>query len=540
MTETWKQLEGQVVDGRFTLGEYLGGTEYSADFAVQAGTATADRGVLKIVITEPDKAEAQLQLWNRAAQLTHPNLLRVLHAGRCQVTQTESLYVVMERAEEDLSQILKERALTPEEAHEMLTPVLEALAYLHGKGFAHGHLKPSNVLATGDQIKLTSDDIVLLGTARMSGRQLDVYDAPETASAPVTIASDAWSLGVTLVEALTQQPPAVNPKQDAEPVLASTLAQPFLDIARHTVLFDPGRRWTTVDIASYLKSGRSREATAGVAASVSEAPPAVAPSVAPLKGVPPLSVPLSPERAIPATKLQKLSPRTTRAQDRQGRRQPGPQTPQPMVLPNYVIPALAGVFLLVAIYALPKILRHRTEPLPSAANVAESSAASSKPDVKSSRREPPAATSSAKGSTKSVVDKKAPTEAPDQVASAAAPATLRSKTYTGSNDTPDGSVTHGEVLDQVLPEISGKARDTIQGTVRVEVAVKVDAAGNVTEAEVLTPGPSRYFADLTMKAARRWQFSSPEVNGRSVPSEWLIRFEYTQTNTQAVPTQTAP
>jgi len=76
--------------------------------------------------------------------------------------------------------------------------------------------------------------------------------------------------------------------------------------------------------------------------------------------------------------------------------------------------------------------------------------------------------------------------------------------------------------------------------VRVGVRVKVDPAGNVSEAELDSPGPSPYFADMALKAARRWQFTSPESDGHSVPSEWLIHFHFTSTGTKALPTQTAP
>jgi TonB family protein len=68
----------------------------------------------------------------------------------------------------------------------------------------------------------------------------------------------------------------------------------------------------------------------------------------------------------------------------------------------------------------------------------------------------------------------------------------------------------------------------------------VDAAGNVANAEIDSPGPSRYFADLALKAAWRWEFTPPESGGRSVPSEWLIRFEFSPSGTKAFPKQIAP
>jgi len=91
-----------------------------------------------------------------------------------------------------------------------------------------------------------------------------------------------------------------------------------------------------------------------------------------------------------------------------------------------------------------------------------------------------------------------------------------------------------------MPDVSDKARATIQGRVRTSVRVHVDAAGNVSDAESASPGPSKYFADLAVKAARKWVFTPPEIDGRSVPSEWQIQFVFTRSDTKATPTQTAP
>jgi TonB family protein len=91
-----------------------------------------------------------------------------------------------------------------------------------------------------------------------------------------------------------------------------------------------------------------------------------------------------------------------------------------------------------------------------------------------------------------------------------------------------------------MPDVSDKARATIQGRVRTSVRLHVDAAGNVSDAGVATQGPSKYFSDAAVKAARKWVFTPPEVDGRSVPSEWLIQFVFTKSDTKAAPTQTAP
>jgi TonB family protein len=101
-------------------------------------------------------------------------------------------------------------------------------------------------------------------------------------------------------------------------------------------------------------------------------------------------------------------------------------------------------------------------------------------------------------------------------------------------------VGRGEVLNEVLPKPPQKALNTIHGTFHVIVKVHVDAAGNVINSELDSPGPSRYFAGLAEKAARQWQFSGAEAGGHGIPSAWLIRFEFTSAGVRATAQQSAP
>ena len=104
----------------------------------------------------PGSAESQLSRWKQAAALSDPHLIQKLfQSGRCRLNGTEYIYAVMEYADENLSQVLPQRSLTPEEARDMLGPTLDALAYLHDSGFAHTRLKPANILAVNDQLKVS-------------------------------------------------------------------------------------------------------------------------------------------------------------------------------------------------------------------------------------------------------------------------------------------------------------------------------------------------------------------------------------------------
>jgi TonB family protein len=93
------------------------------------------------------------------------------------------------------------------------------------------------------------------------------------------------------------------------------------------------------------------------------------------------------------------------------------------------------------------------------------------------------------------------------------------------------------VIHQVLPEIPGKARSTINGSVRITVRVQV---GNVVDAKLSSSGPSRYFADLALKAARQWIFSPSTTGGQAVPSQWDLRFELTSATTKVTPSRVRP
>jgi len=91
-----------------------------------------------------------------------------------------------------------------------------------------------------------------------------------------------------------------------------------------------------------------------------------------------------------------------------------------------------------------------------------------------------------------------------------------------------------------MPDVPKQASDTIQGTVRVTVRVAVDPSGNVTSATLDSAGPSRYFADRALQAARRWTFSPPKIDGQNVASEWILRFQFARTGSKVLPVQAVP
>ena len=244
---TW---EGRVIDRKFPLRQWVGGSDHSAVFLTEVAGNAAQKMAIKLIEVDAVDVDNQLSRLRTAAGLTHPHLIRFFETGRTEMDGSSFLYATMEFADEDLSQILPQRALTPDEVRDALPPVLEALAFLHGRGFAHGSVKPSNVYAVGEQLKLSLDQATLAGKARLSGKR-DAYDAPEAADATAFPASDIWSLGATLVAALTQKEvPATNA------TVPESVPEPFRVIARECLQPDPTRRPSIEQIYSQLQKPR--------------------------------------------------------------------------------------------------------------------------------------------------------------------------------------------------------------------------------------------------------------------------------------------
>jgi TonB family protein len=251
----WKQWEGQVVDLCFPLRRYLGGSDRSAVYLTQIGDPEPRNAAVKLIPAGAEEADAAIQ-WDRAAQLSHPNLLRLLRTGRSQVNQAPVRYAVTEYAEENLADVLAERPLTAEEARDMLKTLLAALAYLHGEGLVHGRVKPANIMAVNDELKLSVDGITLVGEPGMTTNAPGRYDPPEIRDRGCSPVGDVWSFGVTVVECLTQKVPVVNgPKQD--PVLPESIPAEFLPMVRACLRADPRRRATIDEILGLLERPES-------------------------------------------------------------------------------------------------------------------------------------------------------------------------------------------------------------------------------------------------------------------------------------------
>lgn len=251
MSEAGEKLEGQVVDGKFPLLRSLGESDHSVAFLTER-ELDPRKAAIKLVPARSSEAGLQISRWEAAAKLSHPHLIRLFETGHCQINNEVYLYIVMEYAEENLYQILPDRPLSAAEAREMLPPVLDALGYLHNQGFVHGHIKPANIMASGDQLKISSDEVIRAGHTPDAARTPSLYDPPEATRTGRSPAGDVWSLGVTLVEALTQHPPFRTGTAEGQNLPPQSLPTPFAEIVRNCLRPRPEQRWSLGQIAASL------------------------------------------------------------------------------------------------------------------------------------------------------------------------------------------------------------------------------------------------------------------------------------------------
>jgi serine/threonine protein kinase len=271
-----KEWEGLTVDGKFALLEWLGGTvDHGFFLTIRLGTV---KSAIKLIRAEGAEADAYLAQWEAAKSLSHTHLMPIYEYGRCVLEGVSLVYVITEHADRVLSQFVQQRALAPDETRDILSPIFNALGYLHAQGCVHGHVKPSNVLIVEDELKLSTDDLLVLGEIRKAVKSTGPYDAPElVAGTTVTPAADVWSLGMTVTEALTQRLPDWDPATGLEPALPRFMPQPFPTLVQDCLRIDPAQRRKVEELTVQLATLSRRPPTPEAAPEPEPAPAAPPP-----------------------------------------------------------------------------------------------------------------------------------------------------------------------------------------------------------------------------------------------------------------------
>ncbi|MGH8291581.1 MAG: serine/threonine protein kinase [Steroidobacteraceae bacterium] len=450
MSEVWTRWQGHLINGVFPLGRYVGCSDHSAVFLTESAARRPSVVAVKLVPANRDLAESLLPRWKRAGGLAHPQLLRLWEWGGCQLDGLPHLYALMEYADQTLAQLLLHRALTDTEAREMLLPILDALAFLHGQDLVQGGLKPANILVVGDQLKLASDTIRRVNESARSTNTPHVYDPPEARRGSTSTAGDIWALGVSLFEALTRRAPSGLGEFNEAVALPADFSQEFRDVVARCLSPSPQERPTVTELMAWA-AGRS--AGSAPAATIEQAA-LVPPEPAPSRTAPPQ---VAPEAARPSPSMA-LS-----------------------VKPRALLAVMLGATVILVL-SWTGVRMFGTD---------HASA-------------PPSPHLQIRGGSRSH------TSGAAAAAQVRAPVSAISPTTSGRSDlTASQSVLH-----EVIPDVPWRARRTIRGHIKVWVRVIVDRDGSVFAALADRTGPSRYFQRLAIEAAKKWTFSPANTPSR--------------------------
>lgn len=219
----WSSLEQELgLSGRFAIVSRIGAGGTAEVF--KARQIPIERQVaIKVLVSDlQGNTDAKLRFQREAkilSTLEHPNIPKLYSFG----ASGERLYQIMDYLEgTSLSTRLERGPLTVTEFKNIFSQIISALRYASTQGLVHRDVKPSNIFLTQDVDGSTRAMLLDFGLVR----QLSAADGTQTITATQAVigsppymspeqcrghtvgsSSDVYSLGCTMYEALTGNPP---------------------------------------------------------------------------------------------------------------------------------------------------------------------------------------------------------------------------------------------------------------------------------------------------------------------------------------------
>ena len=258
------------------MGEVYRALRVDAEYEKEVAIKLVPGGYQASYVLQRMRAERQI-----LATLEHPNIARLIDGG---ATAEGSPYLVMELVDgEPLDRHAAGRRLSVRERLQLFLDVCAAVSYAHQRLVVHRDLKPGNILVTANgTVKLLDFGIAKLlqppshvaaasATVTVMHALTPGYSSPEQLlGAPITTASDVYSLGVVLYVLLTGCSPyrgsldsaesAVHEVCEAEPVRpsaavreaatanAGAISRDLDAIILRALRKEPDRRYASVDL----------------------------------------------------------------------------------------------------------------------------------------------------------------------------------------------------------------------------------------------------------------------------------------------------
>ena len=213
------------------------------------------------LIADKSLVERFLREGRTHAGFDHPQIIRIFEVGQLDDGRP---YFTMEYLEGDTLKdfLARQGRLSPGDAFQLLSPIMSALAYVHGKRFIHRDVKPENIFLCRERGAVLMD----FGITKEADRNTRFteagmavgtphYMSPEQARGEATDhRTDIYAMGIVLYEALAGRVPfdgkesiaiAIKHIQELAPPLPADVSnyQPVIDKA---LAKDPDQRYGSV------------------------------------------------------------------------------------------------------------------------------------------------------------------------------------------------------------------------------------------------------------------------------------------------------
>jgi len=187
---------------------------------------------LKYVVREEDKDARFIEQVEReyeiGSKFDHPSIRSIIKLIRHRkLFKTTAVSLIMELVDAvSLDQRLPKDAI---EAVKLFRQVAEGLLHMHGRGYVHADIKPTNVLVTEvNDVKIIDlGQACLIGTVKKRIQGTPGYMAPEQAHRQaITPKTDIYNLGAMMYWVLVREviPTAMPPKGDGDAIFSGAIA----------------------------------------------------------------------------------------------------------------------------------------------------------------------------------------------------------------------------------------------------------------------------------------------------------------------------
>lgn len=203
-------MDASIEQGRYALKQVIGRGAYGVVYRAVNRSTNRPCAIKQIQFEDESELNEHMLEIDLLKNLRHENIVEY----RGFIQKSHELYILLEYCSRgSLRDLLKKGPLLEVDTVNYIRQTLQGLRYLHEQGVIHRDIKAANLLLTEEGVVKLAD----FGVSTRINRMAMTYAGSPNWMAPevmtgqgASTVSDVWSLGATVVELLTGNPPFHN------------------------------------------------------------------------------------------------------------------------------------------------------------------------------------------------------------------------------------------------------------------------------------------------------------------------------------------